>query len=155
MYKLKPLTLFIFLISSMNLYAEQNVIDFKFAKQAMQIEANKSEFTFKVTDIKNSDGVYTATIKMDSKVKAHPPLFNVKWNHASIDIAGIWTPAFDNDYEVHADWSNKTLDSKLTRNAPAYTLFGHDDVNRYTVAVSDAINPVNLSAKVREEDSRI
>jgi len=139
----------------MSIYAEQNVIDFKFAKQAMQIEADISEFTFKVTDIKNNDGVYTAVIKLDSKVKAHPPLFTVKWNHASIDIAGLWTPAFDNDYEIHADWSSKTLDSKLTRNAPAYTLFGHDDVNRYTISVSDAINPVNLSAKVREEDSRI
>lgn len=155
MYKLKPLILFIFLIASMNIYAEQNVIDFKFAKQAMQIEADKSEFTFKVTDIKNNNGVFTAVIRLDSKFKAHPPLFTVKWNHASIDIAGLWTPAFDNDYEIHADWSSKTLDSKLTRNAPAYTLFGHDDVNRYTVAVSDAINPVNLSAKVREEDSRI
>jgi alpha-galactosidase len=130
-------------------------VDFKFAKQSMQIEAEKSEFTFKVTSISNNNGVYTAVIKLDSKVKAHPPLFTLKWNHASIDIAGLWTPAFDNDYEIHADWSSKTLDSKLTRNAPAYTLFGHDDVNRYTVAVSDAINPVNLSAKVREEDARI
>jgi alpha-galactosidase len=121
----------------------------------MKIEAENSDFSFQVSNIKNNEGVYTAVIMLDSKAKAHPPMFKVKWNHASIDIAGLWTPAFDNDYEIHADWSSKTLDSKLTRNAPAYTLFGHDDVNRYTVAVSDAINPVNLSAKVREEDSRI
>jgi len=147
--------LFVFSITSMNIYAKTNTVDFKFGNQSMQIEAEKSEFTFQVTNIKNNEGVYTAVIKLDSKVKAHPPLFTVKWNHASVDIAGIWTPAFDNDYEIHADWSSQKLDSKLTRNAPAYTLFGHDDVNRYTVAVSDAINPVNLSAKVREEDSQI
>ena len=139
----------------MHLYAETNVVNFKFAKQNMQIEAQNSKFTLQVTDIKNHQGVYTATIKLDSKVKEHPPRFTVKWNHPSIDIAGIWTPAFDNDYEIHADWSSKKLDSKLTRNAPVYTLFGHDDVNRYTIAASDAINPVNLAAKVREEDSRI
>jgi alpha-galactosidase len=139
----------------MHLYAKANVVNFKFAKQNMQIEAQNSKFTLQVTDIKNHQGVYTATIKLDSKVKEHPPRFTVKWNHPSIDIAGIWTPAFDNDYEIHADWSSKKLDSKLTRNAPVYTLFGHDDVNRYTIAASDAINPVNLAAKVREEDSRI
>jgi alpha-galactosidase len=142
-------------MNPMNIHAKTDIVDFKFGNQNMKIDAEDSKFTFKVTNIKNNEGVYSAVIKLDSKVKAHPPKFTVKWNHASIDIAGIWTPAFDNDYEIHADWSSKKLDSKLTRNAPAYTLFGHDDVNRYTVAVSDAINPVNLSAKVREEDSRI
>lgn len=155
MYNIKLLFLFVFSIASINIHAATTVVDFSFAKQSMQIEAQKSDFTFQVTDIKHNDGVFTAIIKLDSKAEAHPPKFTVKWNHPSIDIAGIWTPAFDNDYEIHADWSSKKLDSKLTRNAPAYTLFGHDDVNRYTVAVSDAINPVNLSAKVREEDSRI
>jgi alpha-galactosidase len=157
LYNIKLLFLLIFSITSINAHAKEttNVVDFKFAKQNMQIEVQNSKFTLQVTDITNNEGVYTATIKLDSKVKDHPPLFTVKWSHPSIDIAGIWTPAFDNDYEIHADWSSKKLDSKLTRNAPVYTLFGHDDVNRYTVAASDAINPVNLAAKVREEDSRI
>jgi alpha-galactosidase len=155
LYKLKFVFLFVCSIISISSQAKTNVIDFKFAKQAMQIEADKSDFTFKISDLRSDNGVYTAVITLDSKVKAHPPLFTIKWNHASIDIAGLWTPVFDNDYEIHADWSSTILDSKLTRNAPAYTLFGHDDVNRFTVAISDAINPVNLSAKVREEDARI
>ncbi len=152
---IKAIFLLMSLITSITLQAKSNMLEFEFAEQAMKIEAEKSNFTFQVSHITNNEGVYTATIKLSNKVKEHPPRFTLNWAHPSIDIAGLWTPAFDNDYEIHADWSTKTLDSKLTRNAPAYTLFGHDDVNRYTVAVSDAINPINLSAKVREEDSRI
>lgn len=155
MFKLKLFFAFVLSITSISTYAKTNTINFQFAKQKMQIEAEKSGFKIQITNIKNNNGIYTAVITLDSKTKEHPPAFTVKWNHPSVDIAGIWTPAFDNNYEIHADWSSKKLDSKLTRNAPAYTLFGHDDINRYTVSVSDAINPVNFSAKVREEDSRI
>ncbi|MEO1203621.1 MAG: glycoside hydrolase family 36 protein, partial [Pseudomonadota bacterium] len=84
-----------------------------------------------------------------------PPRYSLTWSQPSIDIAGIWTPLYNEDNVIPPDWSDRHLESTLTRQAPVLTLFGHDDRNRLTFAVSDALNPLKLSARIREEDARI
>ncbi|WP_417458599.1 glycoside hydrolase family 36 protein [Kordiimonas sp.] len=107
-------------------------------------------------DQSRADGdVALVTIRLTSLKPAVPPQFSVKWSIPSVDVAGIWTPAFNESHILPADWSSAHLESMATRNAPVFTLFGHDDVNRLTVALSDAMNFVKLSARIREEDARI
>lgn len=43
----------------------------------------------------------------------------------------------------------------FARNAPVFQLFGWGDMNRLTFAVSDALNTIDLSAGVREEDGLV
>lgn len=144
-------------ISSTLAHAKVSSTKFTIGKQAFVIESEASNFQASISGIKNVDGVISVTVHQKAKGGAPktPPKFSLKWQTPSHDIAGVWNPIFNNDHVIPADWSSKKLDSMLTRNAPVYTLFGHDDVNRYTVAVSDAVNLVNLSARVREEDSMI
>lgn len=129
--------------------------DFFIDNQRFEIVAEESDFTISSASTKLVSGVIVATITVEAKEADVPPSFKVMWKTPSIDVAGLWTPAYNVDYIIPADWSSKKLESMLTRNAPVYTLFGHDDVNRFTVSVDDAINLVNMSAKVREEDSFI
>lgn len=158
MKALQALLLFTLLIILNNVHAENVQQEFSINGHKFQIQALKSDFSFSTSDVRMENGIYYATIHQSLKNKrgkAMPTKFSVKWQTPSHDIAGVWNPIFNNDHIIPADWSSKALDSMLTRNAPVYTLFGHDDVNRYTVAVSDAVNLVHLSAKVREEDSMI
>ncbi len=102
-----------------------------------------------------ADELNVVTIVLRGERPAAPPRFSLEWSQPSIDIAGIWTPLYDEDNVIPPDWSDRHLESTLTRQAPVLTLFGHDDGNRLTFAVSDAMNPLRLSARIREEDARI
>ena len=132
-----------------------NAQEFFINKQLFQLSAAADNFEIHVKTEKVANDVNIATITLSAKTAQQPPKFTLNWKTPSIDVAGVWTPAFNVDYIIPADWSSKKLESMLTRNAPVYTLFGHDDVNRYTVSVDDAINLVHMSAKIREEDSFI
>ncbi len=149
------LIILIMLLNSTLLYAQTKQTSFELGPLVIDIEKDDSPFVVEIKNITKETDVYSFTMVLTADEAMSPPKTTIKWQTPSIDIAGIWTPEFNNDYIIPADWSSKKLSSMLTQNAPIYSLFGHDDINRYTVSVSDAVNRVNLSAKVREEDSMI
>lgn len=104
---------------------------------------------------KVENGLEIASFTLSHETPTTPPQLMLKWSVPSVDIAGVWTPAYNESSILPADWSSAKLESMLTRNAPVFTLFGYDDVNRLTVSVSDALNHINMAARVREEDARI
>ncbi len=84
-----------------------------------------------------------------------PQPVSIRWSIPSHDIAGHWSTRALLDKSIHPDWSPSRVTSMFARDAPVMALFGHDDSNRLTFAVSDALNTVSLSTAVREEDGRI
>ncbi|WP_420401850.1 glycoside hydrolase family 36 protein [Flagellimonas sp.] len=71
---------------------------------------------------------------------------------ASSNVAGFWSSGAFNDKTIGPDWGPSSVKSMLAKQAPVVTLFGHDDTNRLTYAVSEALNTVVLSAGIKEED---
>ncbi|MEX0300521.1 MAG: glycoside hydrolase family 36 protein [Kordiimonas sp.] len=130
-------------------------IQFNLGGHNVAVEGDLKGFELTVDSKAVEDGLDVAVLTLTSKVAAEPPKLMVKWSIPSSDISGRWTPEVNGRHQLPADWSGVQLESILTRNAPVLALFGHGDVNRHTVAVSDAVNLVNIAAKIREEDGRI
>ena len=84
-----------------------------------------------------------------------PQPISIRWSIPSHDIAGHWSTRALLDKSIHPDWSPSRVTSRFARDAPLIALFGHDDGNRLTFAVSDALDTVSLSTAIREEDGRI
>lgn len=145
-----------FIVFSFSAFGEQNSTSMHIAGLDFKLKTESEEFDLYFYDQNYSSGVLEFVIGLRAKKgKLTPPLLLLQWQTPSHDIAGMWTPQYNNDLVIPADWSSKGLESMLTQNAPVYLLFGHDDINRYTVSIGDALNAVKLSSKVREEDSLI
>jgi alpha-galactosidase len=128
---------------------------FVVGEQRLTVEGDLAGFNLSIDNKKIADGLDIAVLTLSHAEATTPPKLLLKWSLPSTDISGIWTPAYNESHILKADWDDSKLESMLTRNAPVFTLFGFDDVNRLTVAVADAVNPVNLAAKIREEDAQI
>ncbi|MEO0731880.1 MAG: glycoside hydrolase family 36 protein, partial [Bacteroidota bacterium] len=69
------------------------------------------------------------------------------------NVKGVWTSGALYEKRLRADWEAADVESRLSVNAPAVSVFGHGDENRITFAWSDAVNTTRLAAPVREEDN--
>ncbi|MHC1547879.1 glycoside hydrolase family 36 protein [Phyllobacterium sp. K27] len=98
------------------------------------------------------DGV---VLTLSRSTPAPPPKLALRWSTPSIDMAGMWTPDAGLGHTILPDFVNVRLRSTLTAHAPVLTLYGRGEQNRMTVALSDALNPITLSARLREEDVRV
>jgi alpha-galactosidase len=108
---------------------------------------------YKVKKIEKNLEILTITLL--SEKPETPPKFSLKWSLSSHNIAGFWSVNSWMGKIVNADWYPSKVDSMFAKNAPVFTLFGYNNKNRLSVAVSDALNSINLSAGIREEDGRI
>ncbi len=127
------------------------------AGQTIDVVGDLKGFDLSLRTRTIESGLDVALLTLYRDEAAPPPRITVKWSQASQDIAGVWTPDFSAGRTVPPDWREigKHLHSMLTVQAPVLALFGSDGTNRLTVAVSDAVNPVLLDARVREEDARV
>lgn len=125
--------------------------------QAITVVGELGRFDLDVQQERVEAGLDIVRLTLGHRVGAVPPRLTLKWSQASDDMAGVWTPDISASKTIPPDWReiDNLLDSMLTRQAPVFALFGTDDINRLTVAVSDAVNPVKMDARVREEDAMI
>ena len=128
---------------------------FDLAGYRVMVEGDMDSFSLDVTTREIEPGLGIATLRLSAGAPAPPPSFVLKWSLPSHDIHGIWTTSARFNKSLGPDWGPSRVESMLAREAPVLSLFGSDDGNRLTFAVSDALNRVELSAGVREEDSNI
>jgi alpha-galactosidase len=100
-------------------------------------------------------GLDEVRLQLSSPQPVAPQAFALEWSIPSHDVKGHWSTRAYFDKNVDPNWAPSSVRSMLARDAPVITLFGSDDSNRLTFAVSDALNAVTLSSSVREEDGRI
>ncbi len=93
-----------------------------------------------------------ATITLKNSQGAIPPQLSLKWVVQSNNIAGYWSSQAHLDKTITPDWGPAQVKSMLSRHAPVICLFGHDDSNRQTFAVSEALSTVITSTSVKEEN---
>lgn len=100
-------------------------------------------------------GVASVVLTLTRTTPAPPPRLTIGWSQPSVDMAGLWTPDAGLGRTIVPDFASTRLRSTLTAAAPVLTLYGRGEQNRLTVAAEDAVNPVLLAAKLREEDVRV
>jgi alpha-galactosidase len=99
-----------------------------------------------------SPHLYELRVRVESAIPQEPPEFQVRWSLPSVDLAGFWNTNLVLD---RVNYYRNSLESRSTSGAPVLSLYNPGDVNRVTVAASDALNPVGLRSFVREEDARL
>ncbi|MGK6324484.1 glycoside hydrolase family 36 protein [Sphingomonas sp. DT-51] len=100
-------------------------------------------------------GVARAVLTLTRATPAPPPRLTIRWSQPSVDMAGMWTPDASLGRTIVPDFASTRLRSTLTAAAPVLALYGRGEQNRLTVAVEEAVTPVLLAARVREEDVRV
>ncbi|TGX49584.1 alpha-galactosidase [Sphingomonas gei] len=100
-------------------------------------------------------GVDGVVLTLSRATQAPPPRLMLRWSMPSVNMSGMWTPDAGLGRTIVPDFADVQLRSTLTAHAPVLALYGRDERNRMTVSVSDALNPVLLSARLREEDVRV
>jgi alpha-galactosidase len=102
------------------------------------------------------DGLDVVVLKLTAPTAAPPPRFTLKWSLPSQDIAGQWATGRHLNKTLRPDWAGTRLQASMfAREAPVSCLYGSDDHNVLTFAVSDALDTVLVGSGIREEDGRI
>ena len=139
-----------FLGSALPAFASSAPIDFD-VKQ-IEIEGELGPFEPKWVATRSSEHLQHVTLILESPEPAVLPEFQIKWRVPAIDIAGHWVS--DALARKH-DHYRARVRSRAVQHAPLLTYLNQGDRNRFTVALSDAMNPSFLRGVIREEDAFI
>ncbi len=119
-------------------------------------EGDLKGFALELTPARVAEGLEIVTIRLTSPAPQPPPRFTLKWSLPSHDVVGQWATGRQMNKMIHPDWSGGRLTASMfAREAPVSCLFGSDDGNVLTFAVSDALDTVLIGSGIREEDGLI
>ncbi len=133
----------------------QDITTFELADLEFVVEGEPNSFSLSVDTRTIESGIEIAVLTLVSETPATLPPVTLRWSLPAHDMQGIWTTASWGNKTIGPDWSMSGVSSMFARNAPVLSLFGSDDGNRVTIAVSDALNTVRLRAGIREEDATV
>lgn len=88
-----------------------------------------------------------------SKDLKYPSPITLKWKIPGLNVKGVWKPTTDFSKRIQADWELDHMESRISIDAPVIALFDNNDNNVMTFACSDAINTLEMNARLREEDN--
>lgn len=144
------------LTASFNAGSQTTAATHRAAGFDLEVVGDLSGFTLSSETKKLADGLEVLALTLRSSQPATPPRFALKWSIPSHGVAGHWMTSRGQTKGIRPDWSGGRLQaSMLAREAPVSTLFGSDDRNVLTFALSDALNTISLGSGVREEDGLI
>ena len=133
----------------------QEIQTFQLADVELVVEADLGSFSLGVATRQLEPGLEVAVLTLENDESETPPPLVLSWTLPAHDMQGIWTTGSWSYKTIGPDWSMSGVSSMFARNAPVLSLFGSDDGNRVTIAVSDALNMVRLRAGIREEDATV
>ena len=125
---------------------------YQIADDLFRVEGDLGEFTSVLHLQEVEENLYELRVRVEAPRPQEPPEFRVRWSLPAVDLAGFWNTNLSLD---RVNYYRNSLESRSTSGAPVLSLYNPGDVNRITVAVSDAMNPVGLRSYVREEDARL
>jgi len=135
--------------------AQDDAVAFEVAGLAFSLDGETGPFRLLTDTTTVEAGLGIATLTLESDTPRTPPTLALRWSTPALDMQGIWTTGSWGRKTIGPDWSMSGVTSMFARNAPVLALFGNDDGNRVTIAVSDALNPIRLRAGIREEDATV
>jgi len=133
----------------------QEIQIFRLADVELTVAGDLGSFSLEVDTWQIEPGLEVASLTLESPASKTPPPLSLSWTLPAHDMQGIWTTGSWSYKTIGPDWSMSGVSSMFARNAPVLSLFGSDDGNRITIAVSDALNMVRLRAGIREEDATV
>jgi len=154
------ISLFVLIIISSSCSNSQNRQDYNF-----EITSDPIPFVYDQIEVNGDLGSFTTifeteiveqdleiiTLTLSSENPAVPPTFNLKWSFPSADVYQFWNSKIQTDKVTV--WGNH-IGSRASSQVPLLCYLNSKDDNRFTFALSDALNKINTNSWLREEDSR-
>ena len=106
-----------------------------------------------ITKLHQEEGLIIYEFKMTSPEDLYPEPITLQWKIPALNVKGVWKPTSDFSKRIQADWELDNMESRISIDAPVMSLFGHDDNNILTFACSNAIDKLEMNARLREEDN--
>lgn len=135
-----------------------NQIDFKILKRqsppviiladSIKVEGDLGPFKKTIKSEKLEDGLQIVTITFETESMSELQPVTIKFNFPSVDVNGYWNPTFDGNFNF---WRSG-FTSRASSWAPVLSYYNNSLENRITFALSDALNKVDLSCYLKEED---
>lgn len=122
------------------------------SEKNITIEGDSNTFKTEISCISKKDGISVYKITFTSEEPSIPKPVTLKWRIPAHNVKGVWKPTTDFAKRIQADWELDHMESRISIDSPVISLFGHDDSNVHTFACSNAINKLELNARIREED---
>jgi alpha-galactosidase len=136
--------------------AEERRTTYNVAGYDIAAEGDLKGFTLELAPTRIAEGLDIVAVKLTSPAAQPPPRFTLKWSLPSHDVVGQWATGRQMNKTIRPDWSGGRLQASMfAREAPVSCLFGSNDGNVLTFAVSDALDTVLIGSGIREEDGLI
>lgn len=116
------------------------------------LSGDMGPFAPRLTARSESPDVELVTLEIIAPTPAAPPRLSMLFKAACVDIQSVWTPTSSRNKGLSPNWSSGQ-GSRATWGAPVIALVSGDGRNRLTLAVSDALNPIQLRANIVEESA--
>ena len=130
-----------------------NVDSIEAAIEAMEIIGGDRLVSSSIQKINSEKGLEIYQFNIKCNEKHFPKPITIKWKVPGINVKGVWKPTTDFAKRIQADWELDHMESRISIDAPVISLFGHNDENIITFACSNAINKLQMNARIREEDN--
>lgn len=140
----------VFLSSSSSL-SEEVSAPLALADGAVTLEGELGDFKKQLTLTEIADGLQLVTLKLTADKPSPLNELSLKFDFPSVDINGYWNSKQSLD---KVNYYRSSFTSGASAAAPVLSFYNNRLQNRITFAVSDALNPIQFSCGVKEEDVR-
>lgn len=123
----------------------------------LKVTINSEDISYKI-DVEQNEGVELITFHFVATKKMNFPKIKIDFQYPFTDIIGLWRPNSFRNKGYSLVWNDPNDDgpsTKGTSSAPVGCFFSANDENRFTVAYSEALQPVTCVLGVREEEATI
>jgi len=118
-----------------------------------EIQGDTAPFKLDFTLVSEEDNISIYRLSLSADQAATPSPLKIHWRYPALNVKGVWTSGALYEKRLLADWEPADVESRISVDAPAISIFGHRDENHLTFAFSDAVNTAKLAAPVREENN--
>lgn len=122
-----------------------------FSKEQIEIGDDLRSFVKDITSEEIEDGLNIIKFNLSAKNSAIPPKITLEWSFPSIDIYQFWNSNLRTD---KVTYYGNDIRSRASSQVPLISFINSNDQNRFTFALSDALNKINTYTWLREEDSK-
>ena len=117
----------------------------------IELDANTSVFIPQWETRNISPGITEFILKLKAEKPAVPGKTNIRFSFPSDDVMQYWNPGNRMD---KVNYYYNSITSRASANAPVLCFINARNMNRMTVAVSEALNRVGIYSELIEEDAR-
>lgn len=102
---------------------------------------------------REENGITYVTVTAELAQKEIPQKFALVWRMADVDSYSTLSPGIRSDRGLHPDWRPQKSVGRINQFMPVHQIVSLQGRNRTCIAVSDALNPTEITSGVCEFDS--